>query len=225
MHIADGILPAGISVAADALAIALVYAGGRNLESKEIPRMGIFAAALFIVSLIHFPLAGTSIHLGLYGFAGMLFGIRAIPIIFVNLLFQSLIFQHGGLVSIGINTLTMGSGALLSAVIWQWVKIPRGAGGLNAEALPEDASTIYSHGNHEKYINKNSLKHQVKSFVCGFLGILVPAVLISLIFILSDYGKGMIFMISIYFPAAVIEGVLTLFIYNFFMKAKPEIFK
>ena len=65
----------------------------------------------------------------------------------------------------------------------------------------------------------------MKSFVCGFLGILVPAVLISLIFILSDYGKGMIFMISIYFPAAVIEGVLTLFIYNFFMKAKPEIFK
>jgi len=191
MHIADGILPAEISVAADVIAIALVYAGGRDLESEEIPRMGIFAAALFIVSLIHFPIAGTSIHLGLYGFAGLLFGMRAIPIIFVNLLFQSLIFQHGGLVSIGINTLTMGSGALLSALIWQWIKINR----------------------------------QVKSFVCGFLGILVPAVLIALIFILSNYGKGMIFMISIYFPAAIIEGALTLFIYNFFVKVKPEIFK
>jgi len=191
MHIADGILPAEISVAADVIAIALVYAGGRSLKSEEIPRMGIFAAALFIVSLIHFPIAGTSIHLGLYGFAGLLFGMRSIPIIFVNLLFQSLIFQHGGLISIGINTLTMGSGALLSALIWRWIKTNR----------------------------------QVKSFACGFLGILVPAVLISLIFILSNYGKGMIFMISIYFPAAVIEGALTLFIYNFFIKVKPEIFK
>ncbi|MCP5047815.1 MAG: cobalt transporter CbiM [bacterium] len=191
MHIADGILPVEISIIADASALALVYVGGRNLESEEIPRMGVFAAALFIVSLIHFPIAGTSVHLGLYGFAGLLFGMRAIPIIFVNLLFQSLIFQHGGLLSIGINTLTMGSGALLSAAIWRWVKINR----------------------------------QIKSIFCGFLGILVPALLIALLFILANYGKGMLFMISVYLPTAAIEGALTLFIYNFFNKVKPEFFK
>ena len=195
MHIADGILAVEICIATDAAAVALVYAGGRNLESEEIPKMGIFAAALFIVSLIHFPIAGTSVHLGLYGFAGMLFGMRSIPIIFVDLLFQNLIFQHGGLITIGVNTLTMGSGALLSALIWKGIK------------------------------NKKNVVIQVKSFVCGFLGILVPAVLISLIFILSNYGKGMIFMISVYLPTAMIEGALTLFISNFFLKVKPEIFK
>lgn len=191
MHIADGILPVEISIAADAAALALVYVGGRNLKSEEIPRMGVFAAALFIVSLIHFPIAGTSIHLGLFGFAGMLFGLRAIPIIFVNLLFQALIFQHGGVLSLGLNTLTMGSGALISWLLWRGIKLNR----------------------------------QVIGFFCGALGILLPAALIALIFVMAEYGKGMWFMISLYLPTAAIEGALTIFIYNFFKKVKPEFFQ
>lgn len=178
-------------MAADVAAVALVYAGGRKLEAEEIPRMGIFAAALFIVSLIHFPLGATSIHLGLYGLAGLLFGLRAIPIIFVNLLFQTLIFQHGGLLSVGINTLTMGSGALAAWGAWKLIRIHK----------------------------------QVRSFFCGFLGILVPAVLLSAIFILADYGRGMAFIFSIYLPAAVIEGALTVVIYNYFNHVKPELLK
>ncbi len=191
MHIADGILPAGVSVAADVVAVGLVYVGGRKLETEEIPRMGIFAAALFIVSLIHFPIGATSIHLGLYGLAGLLFGLRSIPIIFVNLLFQSLIFQHGGLLSVGINTLTMGSGAMAAWVVWKFFKFYK----------------------------------QIKSFLCGFLGILVPAAFISIIFILSNYGKGMAFIVSVYIPAAVIEGLLTMAIFNYFNKVRPEILK
>jgi cobalt/nickel transport system permease protein len=191
MHIADGILPAGVCVAADVVAVGLVYAGGRKLKTEEIPRMGIFAAALFIVSLIHFPLGATSIHLGLYGLAGLLFGLRSIPIIFVILLFQSLIFQHGGLLSVGINTLTMGSGALAAWGVWKSFKFYK----------------------------------QIKSFLCGFLGILIPAIFISVIFILSNYGKGMAFVISVYIPAAVIEGLLTVVIFNYFNKVRPEILR
>jgi cobalt/nickel transport system permease protein len=189
MHIADGILPIEVSIAADAAALALVYAGGRKLETEDIPRMGIFAAALFIVSLIHFPIGATSIHLGLYGLAGLLFGIRAIPIIFVNLLFQSLIFQHGGLLSIGMNTLTMGSGAITAWGAW---KIP----GLNK---------------------------QIKSFFCGLLGVLIPAAFIAVIFVFSDYGKSMGFIITIYIPAAIIEAFISMAIYNYFKKVKPDI--
>jgi len=191
MHIADGILPAEISIVAGVVAIGLVYAGGRKLEAEEIPRMGVFAAALFIVSLIHFPLGGTSIHLGLYGMAGLLFGLRAIPIIFVDLLFQTLIFQHGGLLSVGVNTLTMGSGALAARGIWKLL----------------------------------TFNKQVVSFLCGFAGIIVPAALMAGIFILADYGKGMVLLISIYVPAAIIEGLLTIGIYNFFNKVKPEVLK
>jgi cobalt/nickel transport system permease protein len=191
MHISDGILPPGMSIPADVIAVSLVYAGGRNLKPEEIPRMGIFAAALFIVSLIHFPIGGTSIHLGLYGLAGLLFGMRAIPIIFVDLLFQCLIFQHGGLLSLGMNTLTMGSGAMSGWAVWKLVK----------------------------------LDNRIKSFICGFLGILIPAAAMSLVFMLANYGKGMAFIVTIYLPGAAIEGLLTVFIYNYFKKVKPELLK
>lgn len=191
MHIADGIMPVEISIAATATALVLVYAGGRNVKSEEISRMGVFAAALFIVSLIHIPIAGVSIHLGLFGFAGLLFGIRALPIIFVNLLFQTLVFQHGGFYSLGINTITMGSGAMFSALIWRTFKFNR----------------------------------KLISFVCGLMGMLVPAMVMALFFLLVAYGKGMLVIFTAYLIPAVIEGALTVFIYNFFNKVKPEFFK
>jgi len=187
MHIADGLLPVQVSLAADVLSVGAVYLGGRNLESEEIPKMGIFTAALFIVSLIHFPLAGTSIHLGLFGMAGLMFGKRSFPIIFITLLFQSLIFQHGGLLSLGVNALAMGSGALAGWLIWDLIPI----------------------------------KNKITAFFCGFAGILLPAFVVSLLFLLLDYGKGMAFLLTVYIPAAVIEGVLTSVAVTFLKKVEP----
>lgn len=191
MHIADGILPTTVSVAAGAVAIGMVYLGGRKVEPEEIPRMGVFAAALFVVSLIHIPFGATSIHLGLYGMAGLLFGLRALPIIFVDLLFQTLIFQHGGLLSLGVNTITMGSGALAAWGVWKLKKI-----------------------------NK-----VVRSALCGFLGIMVPALVISLLFVLVDYGKGMLLILSVYSVQGVLEAALTVFVFGFFNKVKPELLR
>jgi cobalt/nickel transport system permease protein len=124
MHIADGVLSLEICLAADAAAVAGVYCFGRRIRSEEVPRMGLMAAALFTVSLLHFPLAGTSIHLGLMGLAGILLGRRAFPVVFATLLFQSLLFQHGGLVTVGVNTLNMGGGALLAWLLWKFKPIP-----------------------------------------------------------------------------------------------------
>lgn len=189
MHIADGILPAHISIAADIVAVGAVYAGGRELKSAEIPKMGIFTAALFIISLVHFPLMGTSIHLGLFGLAGILFGRRAFPIIFITLLFQALIFQHGGLISLGINALTMGSGALAGWFFWYLMPV----------------------------------NQKIKGFLCGFFGIFIPALLVSLLFVTLDYGIGMAGLMSVYIPAALIEGALTATTVAFFYKVEPEI--
>lgn len=192
MHIADGILPLHITIAADIVAVGAVYAGGRNLKAEEIPKMGIFTAALFIISLVHFPLpGGPSLHLGLFGIAGLLFGKRAFSIIFITLLFQSLIFQHGGLIAIGINALTMGSGALAGWLAWDFIP----------------------------------LNQKIKAFLCGFFGIFFPALLLSLLFFFLDYGKGMAFLMSVYIPAALIEGALTSTVVAFFHKVEPEILK
>ncbi len=127
MHIADGIL--------SGTACALGYAGsltgvcilGRNIEAEEVVRMGLIASAVFVISTFHFPLGGTSIHLGLYGLAGILLGRRAFPVIFTTLLFQALLFQHGGIISLGVNALNMGVGALAAAAVWRLRSIPEGS--------------------------------------------------------------------------------------------------
>ena len=124
MHISDGIIDPGISIGALVASVGLVYVAGRKVPQEEIPKMGITGAALFVVSLIHIPFAGTSVHPGLFGIAGILLGKRAFPVIFMVLLFQSIILQHGGLLSVGINSLNMGAGAFLAWLIWRQQRMP-----------------------------------------------------------------------------------------------------
>ena len=118
MHIADGVLPASWCLAGHGLAWAAVWGLGRRTDPSEVVRMGFLASTTFVVSLIHFPLAGTSIHLGLFGLSGILLGRRAFPVVFATLLFQSLLFQHGGLLSLGVNAVNMGAGSLFAAGMW-----------------------------------------------------------------------------------------------------------
>ena len=124
MHISDGIISTPVCIAANAAALGLVYLTGRKATAEEIPRMGMTGAALFVASLIHFPVAGTSIHLGLFGIAGIILGKRSFPVIFTALLFQSLIFQHGGLLTLGVNAINMGAGAYAAWMIWRIAIIP-----------------------------------------------------------------------------------------------------
>ncbi len=124
MHISDGIISTPVCIAANAVALGLVYLTGRKATAEEIPQMGMTGAALFVASLIHFPVAGTSIHLGLFGIAGIILGKRSFPVVFAALLFQSLIFQHGGLLTLGINAINMGAGAYAAWMIWRIAVIP-----------------------------------------------------------------------------------------------------
>jgi len=124
MHISDGIISTPVCIAANVAALGLVYLTGRKATAEEIPRMGMTGAALFVASLIHFPVAGTSIHLGLFGIAGIILGKRSFPVVFAALLFQSLIFQHGGLLTLGINAINMGAGAFAAWMIWRITVIP-----------------------------------------------------------------------------------------------------
>ena len=119
MHISDGIISTGICVAADVACAGALVVLGRRIGPDHVPAMGFVGAALFAVSLIHFPVAGTAMHLGLIGLAGILLGVQALPVLFLVLLFQTLIFQHGGLVSLGLNTLNMSAGALTAWLVWR----------------------------------------------------------------------------------------------------------
>jgi len=124
MHIADGIIAAEIAVAADVALVGALFIWGKKIQTDDVPKMGLLAAAMFVVSLLHFPIAGTSMHLGFYGLAGILLGLGAFPVIFIALLFQALIFQHGGMLSIGLNTINMGVGAFAAYLIWKMSGLP-----------------------------------------------------------------------------------------------------
>lgn len=94
--------------------------------------MGLLASAAFVSSLVQLPVAGVSVHLGLFGLLGVLLGRRAFPVVFAALLFQALLFQHGGLLSLGINALNMGAGALAGWAVWKAEGISEGARGFGA---------------------------------------------------------------------------------------------
>ncbi len=126
MHIADGVLPVSLCVGGYVLALAGSVVGGRRLQPDEVPRMGILAAAAFVASSVHFPVAGTSVHFGLLGLLGMLLGLRAVPVIFAVLLVQAFLFQHGGFLTLGVNAVNLSMGAICGHFVWRvgWAPVP-----------------------------------------------------------------------------------------------------
>lgn len=126
MHVSDGILPVEMSIAGYVLALGAAVVTSRKLETEEVPRMGLLAAATFVASLVNVPVAGVSVHFGLFGLVGLLLGIRAVPVIFAVLILQTFLFQHGGFLSLGVNVVNMASGGLVAAAIGRYLPGPLG---------------------------------------------------------------------------------------------------
>jgi len=114
MHIPDGfistpVVAAGVAVAAGSVAYA-VKATNKNMGEKQIPLMGVLAAFIFAAQMLNFPVAGgTSGHLIGAALAAILLGPWAgVLIMTCVLIVQSLIFQDGGLLALGVNIFNMG---------------------------------------------------------------------------------------------------------------------
>jgi cobalt/nickel transport system permease protein len=124
MHIPDGILPAAVSAAGYATAGAATWHSLRQINQKEdpresIPKASLLTAAFFVASWIHIPVPPTSVHLVLNGLLGAVLGYYAFPAILIGLFFQAVMFQHGGLTSLGVNATMMGVPALLAHFIFR----------------------------------------------------------------------------------------------------------
>ena len=118
MHIADGVLPL-TSIAAGWVGTGV--AAGLTLRKapfEALPKAAVMTSGFFVASLIHVPLGPTSIHLTLNGLVGIVLGPLAFPAILVGLILQALLFQHGGLLTIGANTLMLGLPALAAYKIF-----------------------------------------------------------------------------------------------------------
>ncbi|MDR1904378.1 MAG: cobalt transporter CbiM [Treponema sp.] len=121
MHISEGVLSPPVLAAGWALAAGGLAVGLKKTPVAKLPETALVSAALFLASLVHVPLGPSSIHLTLLGLAGVLLGWSAFPALFIALFLQGLLFQFGGLLSLGVNTLSMGSAALAGAFVFHLV--------------------------------------------------------------------------------------------------------
>jgi len=113
MHIPDGFLSTLVSVVLWVVsAIAVAYAlrrVGKDLGERQVPLMGVLAAAIFAGQMLNFSVTGgTSGHLVGAALATILLGPWAAVIVLTSVVsIQALIFQDGGLLALGANLFNM----------------------------------------------------------------------------------------------------------------------
>lgn len=107
MHISEGVLSPTVLAAGGALAFAGTAIGLKSIDYDKLPRVAVLSAAFFVASLIHIPIGPISAHLVLNGIVGLLLGWAAFPSILVALALQAVLFQYGGVIVLGVNTVVM----------------------------------------------------------------------------------------------------------------------
>ncbi|MEK6726195.1 MAG: energy-coupling factor ABC transporter permease [Deltaproteobacteria bacterium] len=114
MHIPDGFLEPKVWVSLTAVsAAAVAYASkkvSKDLDEKKVPLMGVIAAFVFAAQMVNFPVGGgTSGHLmGGVLIATIMGPFAAILMISTVLIIQALLFQDGGITTLGANIFNMG---------------------------------------------------------------------------------------------------------------------
>lgn len=118
MHIADGVLSTPVAAVTTGVTAATLAYSVKGMKEEEIPKTSLMAGVFFAVSLISIPVGPSTIHPLFAGLLGVILGRRAPLAIFVGLLLQAVLFQHGGLTTLGANTLMLAVPALLAYRIY-----------------------------------------------------------------------------------------------------------
>lgn len=194
MHISEGVLNGPVLISGAAVALAGTAVGLRRLELERVAQAGMLAAAFFVASLIHVPVGPSNAHLILNGIVGLLLGWAAFPAILTALLLQAMMFQFGGITTLGINTVIMAGPAVVCYHL------------CGPFILKKPAAAIPA------------------AFACGagsvFLGAVVVAA--SLMFTEDGFLEVAGLVVAAHLPIMVIEGVVTVFCVAFLKKVKPE---
>jgi len=211
MHIPDGILPATVCVAGYALTTGATAYSLRKIEEREdplegIPKAALLAAVFFVASWIHIPVPPTSVHLLLIGLMGVVLGYYAFPAILVGLFFQAVMFQHGGLSTLGVNAMLFGIPALVAYHLFRLHRV------------------VGKGANRPGVIG-------LFGFVAGFTGVALAALLTVGVLLPSiptylDVGAERTAILAIvlaHVPLMFIEGILTAFVVIFLQRVKPEV--
>ncbi len=197
MHISDGVLsnPVCIGGYVAMIGIAAVCIK-KKMDPGDLPKVAVMTSVFFVASLINVPLGPTSVHLILPGLVGVVLGVMAFPSIMLGLFLQAILFQHGGLTTIGANTLMMGIPALMSGFLFHLVK---------------------GSDNRKLIIGISGL--------CGALGTLLAAVILAILLISAGedfFGVAKVALLA-HVPVIVIETIITGVAVAFLLKVKPDL--
>ncbi len=194
MHIADGVLPTSVSVAAYALTLAGVTLSLKKVSNTDLPKIAVVTSSFFVASLIHLPLGPTSVHLLLPGMVGALLGPVSFLSVTIGLFLQSILFQYGGLTAVGANALMMGVPALCSGLLFERIR--------------------------GRTLTSNSLA----GAVCGGGGTLLAALLLAALLATAGehfFGVAQIALVS-HVPVILVEAAVSACTVSFLFRVKPE---
>ena len=195
MHISEGVLSGPVLVSGYALAAAGTAVGLKKLDYEKITQVGILGASFFVASLIHVPIGPANAHLILNGIVGLLLGWGAFPAILVALTLQAVLFQFGGITSLGVNTLIMAAPAVVCFYLFGWL------------------------------IRKKPGMTGFAAFACGFSAVFLSSIIAgaALMFTEENFYKVAAIIVAAHLPVMVVEGVVTGFCVGFLKKVRPEI--
>jgi len=196
MHISEGVLSAPVLASGAALAAGGVAVGLRKLDYDRIPQVALTASAFFVASLIHVKVGPSSAHLVLNGLAGLILGWAVFPALLVALFLQAVLFQFGGLTTLGVNTVTM--------------------------ALPG----VAAHYAFRRAVTAGRPRTAaLAGFAAGALPIAVAAGLVAAALIISARpmaeAAGLFSLVHV--PVMLIEGSITAAVVGFLRKVRPEL--
>jgi len=194
MHISEGVLSGPVLISGAALAVIGTGIGLKKLDYDQIAKAGMLAAAFFVASLIHVPIGPANAHLILNGLVGLLLGWGAFPAILVALILQGVLFQFGGITTLGVNTIIMALPAVLSYHLFG------------------------------RFVQKASRTAAAAAFACGFLSVLLSGLLValSLVFTEENFLNVSGIIIAAHIPVMIIEGIVTAVCVAFLRKVAPE---
>lgn len=194
MHISEGVLSAPLLATGAVLSLAGLILGLRKIKSEDIPKVAVLSSAFFVASLIHIPIGPTSAHLVLNGLIGMLLGWSAFPSIFVALVLQAILFQFGGLTTLGVNTFSMAMPGVLFYYIFRGL------------------------------FQKSKNLAFLGGFLGGALSLLLAAIFISIALIETEKSFMTVAgtLLVMHLPIAAVEGIITGFVITYLKKVKPE---
>lgn len=195
MHISEGVLSAPVLAGGAFIALAGLGYSLKRLPWKHIMSVGILSAAFFVASLIHVPLGPGSVHLIMNGLLGAILGWAAVPAITVALFLQALLFQFGGLTSLGVNICIMAGPAVLCGLVFR------------------------------RFFSFGAQTRCVAACICGALAVSMSAMICALALALSGEAfftaAWAIFLAHL--PIMVIEGFLTAVVVGYLAKVLPEL--